>query len=163
MSAAAPRALPLADPAATARLGAALAAALPAHGGLIVHLYGELGAGKTTLVRSLLHALGHHGAVRSPTYALVEPYTLARGPAYHFDLYRLADPEELEYIGIRDFLDADALLLIEWPQRGGGFVPAADLVVQLDHAGTQRHATLTAASATGQALLTVLELPAAQV
>lgn len=148
---------PLPDAAATEALGGALAAALPPAGGLIVHLYGELGAGKSTLVRGLLRALGHCGAVRSPTYTLVEPYALARGPAYHFDLYRLADPEELEFIGIRDFLDADALLLVEWPQRGAGCMPAADLALHLDYAGPARHARLYAFSPAGRRVLDTLE------
>lgn len=146
----------LADDTATQALGAQIAAALPPAGGLVVHLRGDLGAGKTTLVRSLLRALGHGGAVRSPTYALVEPYTLARGPAHHFDLYRLADPEELEFIGIRDFVDPAALLLVEWPERGSGHLPAADLDVQLAAAGSGRVATLSARTAAGQRLLDAL-------
>lgn len=119
----------LPDPDATEAFGARLAACASA--GLLVYLHGELGSGKTTLVRGLLHALGHRGAVKSPTYTLVEPYEPGGRRVYHFDLYRLADPQELEYLGIRDYLTADALCLIEWPECGSGVLPAADLLVHL--------------------------------
>lgn len=123
----------LPDEAATTGLGQALAGCL--RGGTVVHLEGELGAGKTTLVRGLLRALGHQGAVRSPTYTLVEEYPFDSVTIHHFDLYRLGDPEELEYLGIRDYFRADTVALIEWPERGCGFLPKADLTVQLDYAG----------------------------
>ena len=153
--AAEPLELALPDAAATEALGRRLAAALAREGGLVVYLSGELGAGKSTLVRGLLRGLGHRGPVRSPTYTLVEPYeALARGPAYHFDLYRLGDPEELEFIGIRDFLEeGPTLLLIEWPERGAGWLPPADVAVQLAHAATARRATLFALSPRGAELL----------
>lgn len=138
----------IADAAAMEALGAALARALD--GGLLVHLDGELGAGKTTLVRGVLRGLGHAGSVRSPTYTLVEPYELAGRHVYHLDLYRLADPEELEWIGIRDLLDADSLALIEWPERGAGVLPAADLEIAIAYFGTGRSVTLTAHSAAGE-------------
>lgn len=141
----------IADAAAMEALGAALAGALG--GGLIVHLTGELGAGKTTLVRGVLHGLGHAGSVRSPTYTLVEPYELAGRRIFHLDLYRLADPEELEWIGIRDLLDADSLALIEWPERGAGVLPPADLEIAIAYFGTGRSVTLTAHSDAGDGVL----------
>lgn len=99
--------------------------------GALVFLHGDLGAGKTTLVRGLLRAYGVSGAVRSPTYTLIEPYEVAVGPSqrrlYHLDLYRLADPEELEYLGWQELLADGGLLLIEWPERGAGWLPAPDL------------------------------------
>ena len=98
---------------------------------LCLYLQGELGAGKTTLARYLLHALGHPGAVKSPSYGILERYALASGVAYHLDLYRLADPEELEFIGLRDLLDEQPLLLVEWPEHGAGVLPAADVVLEL--------------------------------
>lgn len=124
----------LSDESATEAFGAALAAAL--RPGLLIALNGDLGAGKTTLVRGVLRALGHQGAVRSPTYALVESYETPDFPLYHFDLYRLGEPEELEYMGIRDYLTPDSIAFIEWPQRGKGILPQADLVVTLAYSDT---------------------------
>lgn len=132
--------LHIADEAAMLALGATLARRFST-GGLIT-LHGDLGAGKTTLVRGLLRELGHTGVVKSPTYTLVEPYALASGDVFHFDLYRLADAEELEYMGIRDYLRPDALCLVEWPEKAGGTLPAADLQVFIYHAGASRHVEL---------------------
>ncbi|WP_018949752.1 tRNA (adenosine(37)-N6)-threonylcarbamoyltransferase complex ATPase subunit type 1 TsaE [Thioalkalivibrio sp. ALMg11] len=115
---------------ATEAAGAALAALDAPH---IVFLEGDLGVGKTTWVRGLLRRLGYEGAVRSPTYTLVEPYALAGREVLHFDLYRLGDPEELEYLGVREAFGGDALWLVEWPERGAGWLPAPDLVVRLAH------------------------------
>lgn len=152
MSAAEPdRPLTLADADATEALGAALAAHLPERA--LISLAGDLGAGKTTLVRGLLRALGHGGAVRSPTYTLVEPYELAGRRVYHLDLYRLADPEELEFIGIRDLLGPPAVLLVEWAERGAGMLPPADLAVHLATAGAGREAVLKASTEAGAKLL----------
>lgn len=141
----------VADAAAMESLGAALARVIS--GGLTVHLRGELGAGKTTLVRGLLHGFGHEGSVRSPTYTLVEPYELAARRIFHLDLYRLGDPEELEWLGLRDLLDADAVVLVEWPQRGEGVLPAADLVVAIEYFGSGRQVSLFAHSPVGERVL----------
>jgi tRNA threonylcarbamoyladenosine biosynthesis protein TsaE len=134
----------LPDEAATVALGARLARAL--RPGLLVTLSGDLGAGKTTLSRGIVQGLGHAGAVKSPTYTLVEPYEHTRIPVYHFDLYRLADPEELELLGFRDYLAGDCLCLVEWPERGGGFLPAADLAITMTAQGDGRRVTLEAAT-----------------
>lgn len=138
----------LPDEAATERWGAGLAQAIP--GGGLLFLHGQLGAGKTTLVRGFLRALGHAGAVKSPTYTLVEEYTLAGQQIYHFDLYRLADPEELEWMGIRDYLAADALCLLEWPERGSGILPPADLALHLQVVPAGRQLRAEAGSERGK-------------
>lgn len=131
--------------------GESLGRALMGRGRL--HLDGELGAGKTTLTRGILRAYGHRGAVKSPTYTLVEPYELASARVHHFDLYRLGDPEELEFIGGRDLLAEDALCVIEWPARGEGWLPTPDLVVRLEVADNGRRACLTAHSDHGRRVL----------
>lgn len=129
-------------------LGRALAAACPA--GLAIYLRGALGAGKTTLTRGIARGLGHRGAVKSPTYTLVEPYTSLRPPLYHFDLYRLGDPQELEFMGIRDYFTARALIVVEWPERGRGFLPAPDLGITIALSGAARRVTLAPVTAAGR-------------
>jgi len=108
----------------------------------VVHIQGELGAGKTTLCRGILRALGVGGAVKSPTFTLVEPYDLGDRQIYHFDLYRLADPSELEYIGIDDYFGERQVCLVEWPGKGEGFLPDCDLEVTLEVAGGGRSAII---------------------
>ena len=131
----------LPDEAATLDMGRRLAEVLRRHPGL-VRLHGDLGAGKTTLVRGILRGLGHAGPVRSPTYTLIEPYEDLAPPVYHIDLYRLADPEELEWLGYRDLAAGSALVLVEWPERGGERLGTPRLDVQLRPEGEGRRLTL---------------------
>ena len=148
--------LHLADEPATLALGADLARSCP-EGARVVHLTGDLGAGKTTLVRGWLRAMGHSGAVKSPTYTLVESYELGGLVVHHFDLYRLTDPEELEYLGLDGYFDGRALCLVEWPERGAGMLGEPDLSVRVTVSGQGREAQLRAVSDAGRTWLGALE------
>ena len=143
--------LALVDAAATEALGAALARAFPGadRGFAVLYLAGELGAGKTTCARSLLRALGAVGLIRSPTFTLVEAYRLGTLTCVHVDLYRLQGPVEVDELGLRDYLTANCLLLIEWPEKGGEAVPAADLELTLRYANGGRRGGLKACTAVG--------------
>jgi tRNA threonylcarbamoyladenosine biosynthesis protein TsaE len=121
--------------------------------GCLVFLRGNLGAGKTAFVRGCLRAAGFMGPVKSPTFTLVEEYALADRVLFHFDLYRLNDPEELEWMGIRDYLRPDAACFIEWPERGEGLLPEADLDIRLEIEGSARRAALSAPTERGREIL----------
>ncbi len=127
--------------------------------GLTIFLEGQLGAGKTTLTRGILQAFGHSGSVKSPTYTLVEPYEHFERPVYHFDLYRLGHPEELEYMGIREYFDEDSICLVEWPERGLEYLPEPDVILELipkksDTGEVGRQLTITTISEKGDSVLT---------
>ncbi|MBV9189104.1 MAG: tRNA (adenosine(37)-N6)-threonylcarbamoyltransferase complex ATPase subunit type 1 TsaE [Betaproteobacteria bacterium] len=145
--------LKLPDEAATARLGAALAAGIAP--GRVLHRSGELGSGKTTLVRGLLRALGVTGPVKSPTFAWVEPYRISRLDLYHFDFYRFDKKTEWLSSGLREYFNPDAVCIVEWPERVGG-LPPADLTIQLSYAAEARRAKVEAHSAEGEAWLASL-------
>jgi len=144
----------LPDAAATQRLGAALAAGLAP--GRVLHLSGELGSGKTTLVRGLLRALGVEGAVKSPTFTWVEPYRLSRLDLYHFDFYRFDKKTEWLSSGLRDYFRADAVCIVEWPERAGDLLPPPDMAVELIYEANARLARIGAPSAEGEAWLSSL-------
>jgi tRNA threonylcarbamoyladenosine biosynthesis protein TsaE len=143
--------LNLPDSSVTEALGRALARSLPgvAHTGAVLYLQGELGAGKTTCVRSLLRALGVTGLVRSPTYTLVETYPLATLTCVHVDLYRLQSLTEVDELGLRDLMGPGSLIMVEWPERGGAALPPADLDMTLRYAGEARQASLSAKTLLG--------------
>jgi len=133
-------------------LGAQLFACLPEK--CTVFLRGDLGTGKTTLVRGFLTAAGHQGAVKSPTYTLVEEYEITGRHYYHFDLYRLTDPEELEWIGFQDYFNQDTVCFIEWPEKGVGFLPDADIIIEIEADKNRRNVNFIKIA---KKLLTILE------
>ena len=149
--------LNLPDESATSALGAALAAGIgPGH---LLYLSGDLGAGKTTLVRGLLRALGHAERVKSPTYTLVEPYIISRLHLYHFDFYRFKEPTEWLTSGFREYFDGLAACVVEWPERAGGLLPPPDIAVTLEIANESRRARLEARTPSGEAWLSSLRWP----
>ncbi|MBD9602024.1 tRNA (adenosine(37)-N6)-threonylcarbamoyltransferase complex ATPase subunit type 1 TsaE [Pseudomonas sp. PDM10] len=146
----------LADEEAMTAFGARIAKTTQGHG--LIFLEGDLGAGKTTLSRGIIRGLGHVGAVKSPTFTLVEPYEIGEIRAFHFDLYRLVDPEELEYLGIRDYFDDDALCLIEWPEKGAGFLPKPDLTITIGPQDSGRSLKILSQGSRGESWCAALAL-----
>jgi tRNA threonylcarbamoyladenosine biosynthesis protein TsaE len=144
----------LPDASATERLGTALSAGVAP--GRVLHLKGELGSGKTTLVRGLLRGLGYPGRVASPTYALVEPYELSSLHFYHFDFYRLRNASEWLSSGFREYFNPESVCIVEWPERAGPTLPPPDVEIRLRHAGPARRASLRACTPAGEAWLSSL-------
>jgi tRNA threonylcarbamoyladenosine biosynthesis protein TsaE len=146
----------LADEQAMSDFGARIARVTQGHG--LIFLEGNLGMGKTTLSRGIIRGLGHVGAVKSPTFTLVEPYEIGGIRAFHFDLYRLVDPEELEFLGIRDYFDDDAMCLIEWPDKGAGFLPKPDLTITISPQDSGRSLKILSQGSRGEAWCAALAL-----
>lgn len=146
----------LADEQAMSDFGARIARVTQGHG--LIFLKGNLGMGKTTLSRGIIRGLGHVGAVKSPTFTLVEPYEIGDIRAFHFDLYRLVDPEELEFLGIRDYFEDDAMCLIEWPDKGAGFLPKPDLTITIGPQDSGRSLKILAEGSRGEAWCAALAL-----
>jgi tRNA threonylcarbamoyladenosine biosynthesis protein TsaE len=147
--------LHLADEAATAALGAQLARALAP--GLVIYLSGNLGAGKTSLVRAVLRGLGYTGKVKSPTFTLVELYVISNLTIYHFDLYRFNDPEEWQDAGFRDYFGTHAVCMVEWPEKAAGVLPQADLRITLQIQDSGRSAEIKANTEAGKLCLMLLQ------
>jgi len=146
----------LPDEDATIAIGTGLAQVLQSEAkqqALVVYLNGDLGAGKTTLTRGFVRGMGHQGNVKSPTYTIVEPYELSKWRVFHFDLYRLADAEELEYMGIRDYFNDDCCCFIEWPEKGSGLLAKADLIINIAYQDEQRIIKLQAETGHGKQVL----------
>lgn len=135
-------------------LGAQLAQLQPRE--CMIYLEGDLGVGKTTFVRGLLRAIGIKGPIKSPTYTIIEPYIYADWSIYHIDLYRIADPNELLELGVRDWLEGGATCLVEWPALGGQVLPPADIVMQFDYDGEARKVRFEAQSLRGQRIISAL-------
>ncbi|CAG8868381.1 tRNA threonylcarbamoyladenosine biosynthesis protein TsaE [Pseudomonas fluorescens] len=146
----------LADEQAMSDFGARIARITQGHG--LIFLEGNLGMGKTTLSRGIIRGFGHVGAVKSPTFTLVEPYEIGDIRAFHFDLYRLVDPEELEFLGIRDYFEDDALCLIEWPDKGAGFLPKPDLTITISPQDSGRSLKILSQGSRGEAWCAALAL-----
>ena len=146
----------LADEQAMSDFGTRIARVTQGHG--LIFLVGNLGMGKTTLSRGIIRGLGNVGAVKSPTFTLVEPYEIGDIRAFHFDLYRLVDPEELEFLGIRDYFDDDALCLIEWPDKGAGFLPKPDLTITISPQDSGRSLNILSQGSRGEAWCAALAL-----
>ena len=146
----------LADEQAMSDFGARIARITQGHG--LIFLEGNLGMGKTTLSRGIIRGLGHVGAVKSPTFTLVEPYEIGDVRAFHFDLYRLVDPEELEFLGIRDYFEDDALCLIEWPDKGAGFLPKPDLTITISPQDSGRSLKILSQGSRGEIWCAALAL-----
>jgi tRNA threonylcarbamoyladenosine biosynthesis protein TsaE len=124
---------------------------------MVIYLEGDLGAGKTTFARAYIHGLGYKGYVKSPSYGLLETYRVDSQQVLHLDLYRIEDPEELEYLALRDLYDGQTVLLVEWPDRGGGLLPAPDLVLKFDENHESRFVRISAKSKEGQVLSQLIE------
>jgi len=146
----------LADEQAMSDFGARIARVTQGHG--LIFLEGNLGMGKTTLSRGIIRGLGHVGSVKSPTFTLVEPYEIGEVRAFHFDLYRLVDPEELEFLGIRDYFEDDAMCLIEWPDKGAGFLPKPDLTITISPQDSGRSLKILSQGSRGEAWCAALAL-----
>jgi len=144
-----------ADEAAQVALGQRIAAACGKEA--VLYLRGELGAGKTTLTRGLMRGFGYDGPVKSPTYTLIEPYELPGRRVNHLDLYRVGDPGELEYLGLRELTAQPGVMLVEWPERGEGWLPQADLDIRIDYRGAGRSVHVDAASPRGESMLKALK------
>lgn len=145
----------LANEAETERMGAVLAAGL--HAGLVIYLVGDLGAGKTTLVRGCIRALGHGGKVKSPTYTLVEPYAVSRLDLYHFDFYRFNSPEEYLDAGLDEYFSGTGVCMVEWPDKAAPFVAKPDVEVRLGATGSGRRSRVSALTEAGQQCVTKMK------
>ena len=145
----------LMDETATVQLGHRIASQIEQ--GAVIFLHGDLGAGKTTLTRGLVQYFGHQGHVKSPTYTLVEPYELKGAELYHFDLYRLGDPEELEFMGVRDYFSSHSICIVEWPEKGQGFIPQPDVEITLMYQEQGRCATIDGRTSRGTRIIDMLK------
>lgn len=141
----------LEDEQATVLMGGVLAKNITQ--GAVIYLHGDLGAGKTTFTRGVVQGFGHTGKVKSPTYTLVEPYELENQSIYHFDLYRLADPEELEFMGIRDYFNDKSICMIEWPEKGAEFLATADLELTLEYVAEKRKVSIIGKTQKGEEIV----------